>query len=495
MEEIESGVGIFYHNSDYDFNSFNAQIKKDKRTNYLFFSNEPNTFIDRKYTYKVKLQFDPNKIFNTYKYINDYGLKYTLEDYKDEVLDLFEDNLDYFLDEWTRAGVDSINEVMEYYIDIGGDEDDMVGLLYYFLTKWNDSWAIIETDKFLDFIESKGFNGFVTQEEGLTNIACKDFKSIEIIGKKEMWSDEGEGVKSLKENNDKKPNFVQVYIDENGFNSALKEFGSIELIAKKLNLTPEKLLEKYNPFEDIFSDEEFKTELKNSISHIEVRPTSKKRFKENTLEKNIDMVIGMTIDQFHSDLINWDIPPYDWKVPQTPELLAIIYKDSILNNNIFKRLSLDKNSKLNENNDKFKNKVQDTINQEGIFFAIDFFGGIEKLSKKLNKKPIEITRDYFLDKKYSINDFDIKTGGYDFTFMITDIDDNDDFWSIYVEILDGTVSLLTDDEYNPTDLWDSDLWQEEYWWEIQSELDDIIIDILKPLKPKEIDLEIHHNLR
>ena len=203
-EQTESGSGIFYHNSDYDFNSFNAQIKKDKKTNYLFFSNEPNTFIDRKYTYKVKLQFDPNKIFNTFKHINDYGIKYTVEDYKDEVLDLFKDNLDYFLDKWTKAGVDSIGEVMEYYIYKGGDEDDMVLLLYYFLTNFNDSWAIIETDKFLDFIESKGFNGFVTHEEGLINIACKDFKSIEIIGKMEMWSDEGEGVKSLKEDSNKK---------------------------------------------------------------------------------------------------------------------------------------------------------------------------------------------------------------------------------------------------------------------------------------------------
>jgi len=213
-EQTESGGGIFYHNSDYDFSSFNAQIKKDKKTNYLFFSNEPNTFIDRKYTYKVKLQFDPNKIFNTFKHINDYGIKYTLEDYKDEVLELFEDNLSYFLNEWEKTGVDSINEVMEYYIDAGGDEDDMVGLLYYFLTKFNDSWAILETDKFLDFIESKGFNGFVTHEEGLINIACKDFKSIEILGKKEMWSDDGEGVKSLKEDSNRKLLAFQKLIDK-----------------------------------------------------------------------------------------------------------------------------------------------------------------------------------------------------------------------------------------------------------------------------------------
>ena len=227
-EQTESGGGIFYHNSDYDFNSFNAQIKKDKRTNYLFFSNEPNTFIDRKYTYKVKLQFDPNKIFNTFKHINDYGIKYTVEDYKDEVLDLFENNLDYFLNRWTKAGVDSIGEVMEYYIDEGGDEDDMVGLLYYFLTKFNDSWAIIETDKFLDFIESKGFNGFVTHEEGLINIACKDFKSIEIIGKMEMWSDEGEGVKSLKEDSNRKLLAYQKLIDTtlNGIRHQCEELNS-----------------------------------------------------------------------------------------------------------------------------------------------------------------------------------------------------------------------------------------------------------------------------
>jgi hypothetical protein len=245
-EQTESGGGIFYHNSDYDFNSFNTQIKKDKKTNYLFFSNEPNTFIDRKYTYKVKLQFDPNKIFNTFEHINDYGIKYTLENYKDEVLELFEDNLSYFLNEWEKTGVDSINEVMEYYIDAGGDEDDMVGLLYYFLTKFNDSWAIIETNKFLDFIESKGFNGFVTHEEGLINIACKDFKSIEIIGKKEMWSDDGEGVKSLKEDINKKQNAIQVYIDEYGLKKTIEEFGSLFSVAKKLNLTPKELFEKYN---------------------------------------------------------------------------------------------------------------------------------------------------------------------------------------------------------------------------------------------------------
>jgi len=186
-EEIEHGGGIFYHNSDYDIKSFIPQVKKTKKTNYLFFSNEPNTFIDRKFTYKVKLEFNPNKIFNTFRHITKYGIKYTLDEYKGEVLRLFENNTEYFIKEWENTGVDSVGEVMEYYLDEGGNEDDMVGLLYYFITKWCDSWAIIETDLFLNFIESKGYTGFVTQEEGLINIACKDFLSIDIINKQNMW--------------------------------------------------------------------------------------------------------------------------------------------------------------------------------------------------------------------------------------------------------------------------------------------------------------------
>ncbi len=80
-EETEYGGGIFYHNSDYDIESFKPQLRNRKKNSYLFFSNEPNTFIDRKYTYEVKLKFNPNKIFNTFKHINDYGIKYTLEEF------------------------------------------------------------------------------------------------------------------------------------------------------------------------------------------------------------------------------------------------------------------------------------------------------------------------------------------------------------------------------------------------------------------------------
>jgi len=179
---------IFYHNSDYDFENFLIQKKEDKlKRDYLFFSNERNTFIDRKYTYTVELKFNSDKIFNCYKHINSFGLKYTLAKHENNIKNMFSKNIDYFYEEWIKVGVDSPDEVLEYFISEGGDENDKVGLLFYFLTKWNDSWVIIETDIFLKYIESKGFTGFVTQEEGLLNLGLKDDFNAVIIKKEEMW--------------------------------------------------------------------------------------------------------------------------------------------------------------------------------------------------------------------------------------------------------------------------------------------------------------------
>jgi hypothetical protein len=53
--------------------------------------------------------------------------------------------------------------------------------LLEFLINWNDSWVIIETDKFIDFIESKGYSGFLTNEEGITSVALKNIDGVEII--------------------------------------------------------------------------------------------------------------------------------------------------------------------------------------------------------------------------------------------------------------------------------------------------------------------------
>ena len=93
--------------------------------------------------------------------------------------------------------------------------------------------------------------------------------------------------------------------------------------------------------------------------------------------------------------------------------------------------------------------------------------GVEKVSQILEITPLQLEQDFFLDKTFSIDDFDVKTGGYDFSFEITDIEKKDeDLWYVYTKIGDGSVSLADGETY---DLWDSDLWQEDYWWEIQGE--------------------------
>ena len=144
-----------------------------------------------------------------------------------------------------------------------------------------------------------------------------------------------------------------------------------------------------------------------------------------------------------------------------------------------------------------KNKlvVEKIIEEEGLYSAIKLFGGIDNVSKIVNKPIIQLTREFFENKIVSTNNSDVQTGGYDFNFMITDIDENDDIWNVYVKILDGQVTLIMTDDGETYDLWDSDLWQQDFWWEIQGEIEDIISNILKLYKPKEIDLEIHHNLR
>ena len=44
-KQPENGGGIFYHNSDKDIEYFTPQLRDVKKSQYLFFSNEPNTFL------------------------------------------------------------------------------------------------------------------------------------------------------------------------------------------------------------------------------------------------------------------------------------------------------------------------------------------------------------------------------------------------------------------------------------------------------------------
>jgi hypothetical protein len=118
---------------------------------------------------------------------------------------------------------------------------------------------------------------------------------------------------------------------------------------------------------------------------------------------------------------------------------------------------------------------------------------IDKVSKILETPPLQLTKDFFLDKTFSIDDFNVNTGGYDFTFEITDIEEKKEgLWYVYAKIGDGGVTLITTGEYY--DLWNSGLWDEDYWWEIQGEITDIIYKILLPFEPKYTQISLEHNL-
>ena len=148
---------------------------------------------------------------------------------------------------------------------------------------------------------------------------------------------------------------------------------------------------------------------------------------------------------------------------------------------------------LKEEIDSPKIKLERLIERQGLRDVVKMIG-VDKVSNILETTPLQLIRDFFLDKTFSIKDFDINVGGYDFTFEITDIDEDNDVWYIYAKIGDGTVMLLTDDNYEPKDLWDSDLWQEDYWWEIQKEINDLIYDVIKPFIYKNLELDMQHNL-
>ena len=149
-----------------------------------------------------------------------------------------------------------------------------------------------------------------------------------------------QGMMGILSENSNKLNPIQLYIDENGFNNAIKEFGSVEFIAKKLNVSTKELLEKYKPFDDIFTESEFKEELEDTILWIKDRESIINR--HDNLDKVIEFIISMTIDAFHSQLINWDDEPHDWKIPQTPNLLKLIYGDWIKENDLFRKTFGDK---------------------------------------------------------------------------------------------------------------------------------------------------------
>jgi hypothetical protein len=139
-----------------------------------------------------------------------------------------------------------------------------------------------------------------------------------------------------------------------------------------------------------------------------------------------------------------------------------------------------------------RQKLEMLIERQGLREVIKMIG-IDKVSTILETTPLQLTKDFFLNKSFSIKDFDVPIGGYDFSFKITDIEEKKEgLWYVYAKIGDGGVTLMTTGEYY--DLWNSGLSDEDYWWEIQGEIMLIIYEILLPFEPKYTQISLEHNL-
>jgi hypothetical protein len=181
--------------------------------------------------------------------------------------------------------------------------------------------------------------------------------------------------------------------------------------------------------------------------------------------------------------------------------LEILFKDNDDKVYIIKKLfvqlvtSLRKIEKfdLQESNTS-KTRLEKSIEDFGLRQVV-LNTGIERVSKILGTTPLQLAQDFFLDKTFSIDDFDVPIGGYDFTFEITDFEEKKEgLWYVYAKIGEGSVIILTNDDNEQRDLWNSGLWDEDYWWEIQNEITDIIYYILLPFEPKYTQIRLEHNL-
>jgi hypothetical protein len=145
-----------------------------------------------------------------------------------------------------------------------------------------------------------------------------------------------------------------------------------------------------------------------------------------------------------------------------------------------------------DTNNPAKQKLERLIERQSLREVVKMMG-VDKVSTILETTPLQLIRDFFLDKTFSIDDFNVNTGGYDFTFEITDFEEKKEgLWYVYVKIGEGGVTFMTTGEYY--DLWNSGLWDEDYWWEIQGEIMQIIYEILLPFEPKYTQISLEHNL-
>jgi len=133
----------------------------------------------------------------------------------------------------------------------------------------------------------------------------------------------------LREESEKTPKSkMEKIIEIMGLISSIHSIG-LDNILDILEITKEELYQKYNPFKEFFTDEEFNREFYETIEFL-----SKSHFyeaiKNKSSEETLEFVISGIIDSFHDRLINFDTE--DWIIPNTPKLLKMIYGDRIKNN-------------------------------------------------------------------------------------------------------------------------------------------------------------------
>lgn len=205
---------IVYHRSNYNlaiddggYDTFKSREGDLKVLDYKFFSvGEESRDIfggGRKYEYMVELEYNPNNIFSPHPNIKGLKVNYIFdnEKIKEDFLKFLNDNLEYFYNT-DYLGNDNPNdkEVEEAFErQEGGDRNDKFGLLVHYIRYWNDSWILMENNLFLEYIESKGFDGFTTMEQGFSHIAVKNNFNARIIkgGISPEYSPEKRGVGCL----------------------------------------------------------------------------------------------------------------------------------------------------------------------------------------------------------------------------------------------------------------------------------------------------------
>jgi hypothetical protein len=226
-----------------------------------------------------------------------------------------------------------------------------------------------------------------------------------------------------------------------------------------------------------FSEDDLDEAFKEAIDYM----LNSSAYKHLSLKRKKEVVAALVMDELHP-ILSKD-GTQDFNYDEIHDYLVHYYSPKV-----------EKVLNINEQVDNSaKIKLNKLIEKQGLLDVVRTLG-LEKVSNILELTPIQLAQEHFENKLYSIHDFDVRTGSYDFGFKITDIIEGEDhdLWYVYAKIVNGTVDIDGDETY---DLWDSDLWEQDYWWEIQQEIEDILINILTPFLPKDTYVELDHNLK